>query len=521
MSPRFIATLFIAFSLVLAVRPTAIAPPAWAQAEQAEIAFWNSIAGSKTPAEFEAYLTAYPNGTFAPLARIRLKALKAANTDNRPAKQQLDQNKQIVKADIPPLPASVPPGGLLGVIIQPAKPVTTASGIEIKSGAVLLSSISKNRPADKAGLIAGDIITKVNGMVLNGPKDLSKRIMAQQPGSVAKLTLVRDGTRLVQDVRLGDRKFKQTWTRAHQGDPEAMNNLGRYYQFGTGFPQNPRETFNWFKKAADIGDVEGYFNLAVSYIRGIGVDKNFVEANKWLRKAANINHFRAMYALGWNYRNGRGVSKDLSETARLWRKAAEAKNVTAMSGLGDLYYYGEGLDRDYRQARRWYERAANAGQSRAMTQLGVIYDSGLGVAKDEYQAVKWFRMAANRGVNYAMARLAIYYTWGRGGVAKDSDRAAQLFFDAIKRGNKRAGALISAKKRTYPIAVRTAFQRLLKQNGLYSGNIDGNMGSGTIAAIIQLAKQGGHSFTAADFSSGKTTPNPTRPTKSGDGLGDF
>lgn len=36
-----------------------------------EILFWESIRDSKNPAEFQAYLDAYPNGQFAALARIR------------------------------------------------------------------------------------------------------------------------------------------------------------------------------------------------------------------------------------------------------------------------------------------------------------------------------------------------------------------------------------------------------------------------------------------------------------------
>lgn len=45
---------------------------------EAEIVFWESIAGSAAPAEFEAYLAEYPEGRFARLARARLRALDAA-----------------------------------------------------------------------------------------------------------------------------------------------------------------------------------------------------------------------------------------------------------------------------------------------------------------------------------------------------------------------------------------------------------------------------------------------------------
>ncbi|WP_442793452.1 formylglycine-generating enzyme family protein [Paraburkholderia sp. HP33-1] len=46
--------------------------------EQYEITFWESIKDSNYPADYEAYLKAYPNGRFAPLAHARIDRLRAA-----------------------------------------------------------------------------------------------------------------------------------------------------------------------------------------------------------------------------------------------------------------------------------------------------------------------------------------------------------------------------------------------------------------------------------------------------------
>ena len=43
------------------------------EASAAEITFWNSVKDSKNPEEIKSYLEVFPNGTFALLARIRLK----------------------------------------------------------------------------------------------------------------------------------------------------------------------------------------------------------------------------------------------------------------------------------------------------------------------------------------------------------------------------------------------------------------------------------------------------------------
>lgn len=47
------------------------------QTEAAEISFWESVRDSKEAVELEAYLKAYPNGTFAPLAQVRIKKLNS------------------------------------------------------------------------------------------------------------------------------------------------------------------------------------------------------------------------------------------------------------------------------------------------------------------------------------------------------------------------------------------------------------------------------------------------------------
>ena len=51
-------------------------PPATAEVE---VVFWQSIADSTMPAEFEAYLRRFPNGMFSELAQIRLEALRAGS----------------------------------------------------------------------------------------------------------------------------------------------------------------------------------------------------------------------------------------------------------------------------------------------------------------------------------------------------------------------------------------------------------------------------------------------------------
>ena len=63
---------------VAALTPAPIMPAAPVRDDTAQIAFWNAMKDSSEPRDFQAYLDAYPSGTFEKLARARLAALNDA-----------------------------------------------------------------------------------------------------------------------------------------------------------------------------------------------------------------------------------------------------------------------------------------------------------------------------------------------------------------------------------------------------------------------------------------------------------
>ncbi|MCA3246851.1 MAG: caspase family protein [Azospirillum sp.] len=60
-----------------------------------EAMFWDSVKGSTDPAELNAYLTLYPNGHFAPIARARIAAVEAARAL---ATAEAERNRQAADA---------------------------------------------------------------------------------------------------------------------------------------------------------------------------------------------------------------------------------------------------------------------------------------------------------------------------------------------------------------------------------------------------------------------------------------
>lgn len=111
--------------------------------------------------------------------------------------------------------------GRIGVSVQDINQALADSfGLKGVSGA-LVSSVEPGSPADKAGLMPGDVITAVNGQRIDGSGDLSAHIADIRPGTAARIDLVRKGAAKTIEARVGelqDAKIAKADTdRANQG----------------------------------------------------------------------------------------------------------------------------------------------------------------------------------------------------------------------------------------------------------------------------------------------------------------
>ncbi len=83
--------------------------------------------------------------------------------------------------------------GRIGVTIAPVtKEVAESIGLARATGA-MVRGIESGGPADKAGIEAGDIITKVDGKVVEKSADLPRIVGATRPGSATVLQVFRRG----------------------------------------------------------------------------------------------------------------------------------------------------------------------------------------------------------------------------------------------------------------------------------------------------------------------------------------
>ncbi len=83
--------------------------------------------------------------------------------------------------------------GWMGVSIQPVTPeLAKAFALESEKGA-LVADVSKDSPAEKAGIKNGDIILEFNGKVIKEMNELPKTVAATTVGSKVPVKLFRDG----------------------------------------------------------------------------------------------------------------------------------------------------------------------------------------------------------------------------------------------------------------------------------------------------------------------------------------
>lgn len=96
--------------------------------------------------------------------------------------------------------------GYLGAQLQDLDPnLAEAFGIKTKRGAVLVNVV-EGSPADKAGLVPGDVVTQVNGKTVVNAASLRNEIGLMRVGDAVALEIIRDGKRRKINTNVGERE---------------------------------------------------------------------------------------------------------------------------------------------------------------------------------------------------------------------------------------------------------------------------------------------------------------------------
>jgi TPR repeat protein len=294
--------------------------------------YWDSVKGSANAADFQDYLTRFPNGQFAGLAKRKLltECDSLAAAPNDPER--------------------------MGAGVAPA-------AMDTRRAIAACRAVSGDPRSDY--LLGGAF--EAAGQ-LDAAVAAYRRAADQNYGPAQAVLggLFDAGRGMTADPAEAIRWYRKA---AGQGIAAAQAALGAHYESGRGVGKDEAEAGRWYKKAADQGDAPAQAALGALYASGHGVGHDDAEAVRWYKKAAEQGVAVAQTRLGEAYGEGAGVGRDPSEAIRWYRKAAEQGDAAAQYGLGWSYQFGLGVAADSASAVQWYRKAAAQGFTRAKNAL--------------------------------------------------------------------------------------------------------------------------------------------------------
>jgi serine protease Do len=93
--------------------------------------------------------------------------------------------------------------GWMGVAIQPITEDLARTYRMKEAKGALISDVTEDSPADKAGLEPGDVVVEVDGRQIEDNNDLSRYIASRAPGTTVRLKVLRNGAERPVSMTLG------------------------------------------------------------------------------------------------------------------------------------------------------------------------------------------------------------------------------------------------------------------------------------------------------------------------------
>lgn len=265
-----------------------------------EIVFWQSIASSRDPADFEAYIQQFPQGSFAPLARARLAALPRRT------------GASVTRSD----PAADAPGW---------------SDAERRALQSALTALGHYR-----GPINGDLAIGARSAIRawQGFEALEEtgRLSEDQRDRI-----VRDAEQLAALLKVAEKSPRATVGAAVGASVKSASarfTRGLAFERGVSQPKDLEEAAYWYALAAADGWAPALTNLGTLRARGPTPD---LEAARrlWLAAAAR-GEGTALFNLGALAEKGIGGPADASLAKRWYSRGAERKDSASTAALKRL-----------------------------------------------------------------------------------------------------------------------------------------------------------------------------------------
>lgn len=197
--------------------------------------------------------------------------------------------------------------GWLGLAIQDINKELARSFDLDKAEGILVSEVTPDSPADKAGLRPGDILLSINDIKLVDVDDLRNRVAMTPPGTSVSLQIVRDGRRERKTVLIAEQPLsfsKTTRMKMNRENSSVMKKMGLTLQELT---SDLADQFGYSGRkgvviaqvdpgtpAASIGLQAGQLIEEVNKLRV----QNLVDVKKAVKKGKNPNQVLLLVRVG-------------------------------------------------------------------------------------------------------------------------------------------------------------------------------------------------------------------------------
>lgn len=220
-----------------------------------------------------------------------------------------------------------------------------------------------------------------------------------------------------------------------------------------------------------------------AYFTAAGVEPDYEYAFEMYMLAAEAGDAYAMNRVALMYDRGEFVELDYEIAFEWYMRSAEAGLPAAQSNVGSMYAAGDGVKQDYAAAMKWFRTAADNDYAYANFAIGDLFLAGNGVAEDAEEATAWYKKASDAGDPNGHWALSLRYLYGDG-ASKDSQLAAELAYKALTQGLQLALEEMKEIGTADTSAnYRRTLQQLLKDDGYYTGTVDGSFGPATLRAV--------------------------------------
>lgn len=213
--------------------------------------------------------------------------------------------------------------------------------------------------------------------------------------------------------------------------------------------ENPKESYEWYAKAAGLGNAEALRMVGDYYFSGISgfLTSDTSKAADFYEKAVAQGDLRAKACLGELYLEGRAVPLDEAKGLSLIREAtADKKDARAMNYLGDYLYRNarnhpaDQRQKDYEEAFALFTACKEIHYLNGVANLGVMYMAGTAPGLTEPEPTKGASLFAE-GAKKSDPLCMYYYARcleGGLGVKKNRVEAEYWYNKAAAAGEPRS-----------------------------------------------------------------------------------